>query len=103
MRSARYSFDCQLTLTIYRSGEKQALWGPPADISEGGVAATLSETLEVGEIALIRVEVEKKALNLRAAVRFRRGHFWGSNSWQCRSISAKPSNRSVSAFVRFPL
>jgi c-di-GMP-binding flagellar brake protein YcgR len=77
MRLARYSFDCELTLTVYRSGQKQELWGRAADISEGGVAATLSETLEVGEIALIRVEVEKKTLNLRAAVRYRRGHFCG--------------------------
>jgi c-di-GMP-binding flagellar brake protein YcgR len=77
MRPARYSFDCPLTLTVYRSGQKQELWGRAADISEGGVAATLSETLEVGEIALIRVEIEKKSVSLRAAVRYRRGHFCG--------------------------
>ena len=48
MRLPRYAFDCELTLTVYRSGQKQELWGRAADISEGGVAATLSETLEVG-------------------------------------------------------
>ena len=77
MRPARYSLDCQLKLTVYRSGQKQELWGRAADISEGGVAATLSEALEVGDIALIRIEVEKTTINLRAAVRFRRGHFCG--------------------------
>jgi len=77
MRSARYSFDGQLDLTVYRSGQKRELWGRAADISEGGISATLSEMLEVGEIALIQIEVERKALNLRAAVRYRRGHFCG--------------------------
>jgi len=102
MRPARYSLDCQLKLTVYRSGQKQELWGRAADISEGGVAATLSEALEVGDIALIRIEVEKTTINLRAAVRFRRVIFVGSNFWQCHWTSAKPSNRSVNAFVRFP-
>jgi c-di-GMP-binding flagellar brake protein YcgR len=77
MRSARYSFDGQLSLTIYRSGQKRELWGRGADISEGGISATLSETLEVGEIASIRVAVESEALNLRGAVRYCRGHFCG--------------------------
>ena len=77
MRPARYSFDCQMTLTVYRSGQKQELWGRAADISEGGVAATLSEALEVGEIALIRVGIENRTISLRAAVRYRRGHFCG--------------------------
>lgn len=77
MRPARYSFDCQLSLTVYRSGQKQELWGRAADISEGGIAATLSEALEVGEIALVRIEIEKNTVILRAAVRYRRGHFCG--------------------------
>lgn len=77
MRPARYALDCPLSLTIYRSGHKRELWGRAADISEGGVAATLSEMLEVGEIALIRVEVEEETLSLRAEVRYRRGHFCG--------------------------
>lgn len=77
MRPPRYSLDCQLTLTVYRSGQKRDLWGRAADISEGGMAATLSETLEVGEIASIRIEIENKPLNLRAEVRYHRGHFCG--------------------------
>jgi c-di-GMP-binding flagellar brake protein YcgR len=77
MRPARYSFDCQLTLTVYRSGQKQELWGRAADISEGGMAATLSEALEVGDIALIGIPIQNHPVPLRAAVRYRRGHFCG--------------------------
>ena len=77
MRPARYSFDSRITLTVYRSGQKHELWGRTADISEGGMAATLSETLEVGESASIRFSVGETTLNVRAVVRFRRGHFCG--------------------------
>ena len=77
MRPARYSFDCQLTLTVYPSGQKHELWGRAADISEGGMAATLSEALEIGDIALIGIDVENHTVTLRAAVRYCRGHFCG--------------------------
>lgn len=77
MRPLRYSFDSKVTLTIYRSGQKHEMWGRTADISPGGIAATLSGTLEVGEIASIRIEIEKKNLELRAVVRHRQGHFCG--------------------------
>jgi len=77
VRPIRYSFDSKITLTIYRSGQKGEMWGRTADISPGGLAATLSGTLEVGEIASIRIEIEKKNLELRAVVSHRQGHFCG--------------------------
>ena len=73
--------------------------GACADISEGEVAATLSETLEVGDIALIRVEVEKKAINLRAAVRFRRGHFCGFE-FLAMSLDQREAIKSLSERLR---
>jgi len=77
MRPPRYAFDSRLTLAVYRSGQRLELWGRTADISEGGVAATLSETLEIGEIASMQLDVGQKKLSLRAIVRFSRGHFCG--------------------------
>jgi c-di-GMP-binding flagellar brake protein YcgR len=77
IRSERYSFDSRVTLTIYRPGQKHELWGRTADISQGGVAVTLSGTLEVGETVSLRIEIERTTLNVRAVVRHRQGHFCG--------------------------
>jgi c-di-GMP-binding flagellar brake protein YcgR len=77
MRPTRYSFDSHVNLTIYRSGQKHELWGRTADISQDGIAATLSGTLEIGETATIRIEIEKQTLSVRAVVRHQQGHFCG--------------------------
>lgn len=77
MRPDRYSFDSHITLTIYREGQKHELWGRTADINQGGIAATLSGTLEVGDTASIRIEIEKQTLDVRVVVRHRQGHFCG--------------------------
>lgn len=90
MRPLRYSFDSKVTLTIYRSGQKREMWGRTADISPGGIAATLSGTLDVGEIASIRIEIEKKTMELRAVVRHRQGHFCG-----LQFLSMTPEQREI--------
>ncbi len=77
MRLARYSFDSRMTLTVYRSGQKHELWGRTADIGEGGVAATISDALEIGEVASLRLSLGQKIVTVRAVVRFQRGHFCG--------------------------
>jgi c-di-GMP-binding flagellar brake protein YcgR len=77
MRPTRYSFDKHVSLTVFRSGEKHELWGRAADISQGGMAATLSGTVGVGETASIRMDVKGKTLNIRAVVRHSQGHFCG--------------------------
>lgn len=99
MRPTRYAFDTELTLTIYRLGQKRELWGRTADISEGGVSSTLSEMLEVGEIASIRIEVENKTLNLRAAVRYRRGHFCGF-AFLAMSLDQREAIKSICKSLR---
>lgn len=97
MRLVRYSFDSRVTLTIYREGQKRELWGRTADICQGGIAATLSGSLEVGDAASIRIEIEKQTLDVRVVVRHRQGHFCG---FQFLSLNAEQREIIKSACQR---
>lgn len=74
---ARYSFDTRLTISVHRSGAKHHLWGRTADISENGVAATVSDELRVGEVVSLQFSLGNQNMEMRAAVRFQKGHFCG--------------------------
>jgi len=45
----RFPFDSRLTITVYRAGERLRFWGRAANISESGMAATVSTQLSLGE------------------------------------------------------
>ena len=73
----RFPFDSRLTITTYRSGAKCCCWGRAANISESGLAATVSDRLAVGDTVTIQFPLGDETVEVRAAVRFHNGLFCG--------------------------
>ena len=73
----RFPFDSRVTVTTFRSGAKCCFWGRAANISESGLAATVTSELNVGEPVTLQFFLGKDAVEVRASVRFKNGHFCG--------------------------
>jgi len=73
----RFPFDSRLTITVYRAGERLRFWGRAANISESGMAATVSTELSLGETVAVQFSVGSDKIEVRACVRYKRGHFCG--------------------------
>jgi c-di-GMP-binding flagellar brake protein YcgR len=73
----RFPFDSRLTITVYRAGERLRYWGRAANISQSGIAATVSTELSLGETVTVQFSVGSDNIEVRASVRYKRGHFCG--------------------------
>lgn len=64
---------------MFRNDGVHVLWGRSADLSENGIAATISGELFEGEVVTLSFSLAPGAapLEMRASVRFRRGFFCG--------------------------
>jgi PilZ domain-containing protein len=74
-RYARYVADIKLTVEVFRSGERTALWGHANEIGEDGVGGTLTGPVEPGEVVSMELSLPLAAqpIRLRALVRYRSG------------------------------
>jgi len=73
----RFPFDSRLTITVYRAGDRLCFWGRAANISESGLAATVSNELSLGETVTVQFSVGGDNVEVRACVRYKQGHFCG--------------------------
>ena len=75
----RYCLDGRVDITVYRPAGKLDFWGRIADLSEGGMGATVSGELSQGEFVVLQfsVSASSQSLELRARVCRRREYYCG--------------------------
>jgi c-di-GMP-binding flagellar brake protein YcgR len=74
---ARYYYDGRVNITVYRPSGKSEFWGRIADLSEGGMGATVAGELSQDEFVALQFSISSVSLELRARVCHRRGYFCG--------------------------
>jgi hypothetical protein len=74
-RFERYAVDVRLAVTLTRDGKETVLRGRSRDICSGGVGATLSGDLALGETVMLEMTLPalREPLRTPAIVRFRSG------------------------------
>jgi hypothetical protein len=74
-RFARYPLDLKLTVHAFRAGERISFWGRSNEIGQDGIGATLTGTLESGEVVAMELSLPMAPYptKFRALVRYRDG------------------------------
>jgi len=74
-RFPRYLLDIRLSVHVFRAGESVSLWGRSNELGEDGIGATLTGTLETGEVVAMELSLPLAAypIKFRALVRYRDG------------------------------
>ena len=75
----RYCLDGRVNITVVRPAGKCDFWGRISDVSEGGMGATVSGELELGEFVVLQFSLSSTSpiLELRARVCHRCGYHCG--------------------------
>lgn len=74
-RFIRYPVDIRITVNVFRSGKRFALWGRSNEFGQDGIGGTLSGELESGEVVALELAFPgiTALLKIRAVVRYRDG------------------------------
>jgi hypothetical protein len=74
-RFPRYPLDVKLTVHVFRAGENGSFWGRSNELGEDGIGATLTGTLEPGEVVAMELLLPMAGypMKFRALVRYRDG------------------------------
>jgi hypothetical protein len=74
-RFPRYPLDVKLTVHVFRAGENVSYWGRSNELGADGIGATLTGTLESGEVVAMEVLLPMAGypMKFRALVRYRDG------------------------------
>ena len=74
-RFERYALDLKLTVHVFRAGERVSFWGRSNEIGQDGIGATLTGTLESGEVVAMELSLPLGVYptKFRALVRYRDG------------------------------
>jgi PilZ domain len=74
-RFPRYPIDVKLSVYVFRSGENVSYWGRSNELGEDGIGATLTGTLESGEVVAMELMLPMAPfpIKFRALVRYRDG------------------------------
>lgn len=74
-RYPRYPMDARIQLSVFRNGSTLAIWGRTNEIGQDGIGATLTESLEIGEVVSMEfpIPVAPFQMRVRAIVRYARG------------------------------
>ncbi len=74
-RFSRYPLDVKLSVHVFRAGESVSFWGRSNELGEDGIGATLTGTLESGEVVAMELPLPMAAypMKFRALVRYRDG------------------------------
>jgi hypothetical protein len=74
-RFPRYPLDVKLTVHVFRAGENVSFWGRSNELGADGIGATLTGTLEPGEVVAMELLLPMAGypMKFRALVRYRDG------------------------------
>lgn len=78
-RFPRFVIDVRLQVKMFQSGEFRACWGRSTEMGEDGIGATLTGSLEPGEIVTLEIPLPLTPypIKVRAIVRYRQGLRYG--------------------------
>ncbi len=78
-RFPRYAIDVRLQVKMFQSGEFCTCWGRSTEIGQDGIGATLTGSLETGEIVTLEIPLPLTPypIKVRAIVRYRQGLRYG--------------------------
>jgi hypothetical protein len=78
-RFPRFAIDVRLQVKMFQSGEFCTCWGRSTEIGQDGIGATLTGSLETGEIVTLEIPLPLTPypIKVRAIVRYRQGLRYG--------------------------
>ena len=78
-RYPRFAFDVRLQVKMFQKGEFCSCWGRSVEIGQDGIGATLTGSLETGEIVTLEIPLPLTPypIKVRAIVRYRQGLRYG--------------------------
>jgi len=78
-RFPRFAIDVRLQVRMFQEGEFRTCWGRSTEIGQDGIGATLTGSLETGEIVTLEIPLPLTAypIKVRAIVRYRQGLRYG--------------------------
>jgi len=78
-RFPRFSIDMRLQVKMFQGGEFRTCWGRSTEMGQDGIGATLTGSLEPGEIVTLEIPLPLSPypIKVRAIVRYRQGLRYG--------------------------
>jgi hypothetical protein len=78
-RYPRFAIDVRLQVKMFQAGEFRACWGRSTEMGQDGIGATLTGSLEPGEIVTLEIPLPLTPypIKVRAIVRYRQGLRYG--------------------------
>jgi len=78
-RFPRYTIDVRLQVKMFQEGEFRTCWGRSTEMGQDGIGATLTGSLESGEIVTLEIPLPLTPypIKVRAIVRYRQGLRYG--------------------------
>jgi hypothetical protein len=78
-RFPRYAIDVRLQVKMFQAGEFRSCWGRSTELGQDGIGATLTGSLEAGEIVTLEIPLPLTPypIKVRAIVRYRQGLRYG--------------------------
>jgi hypothetical protein len=78
-RFPRFALDVRLQVKMFQAGEFRTCWGRSTEMGQDGIGATLTGSLETGEIVTLDIPLPLSPypLRLRAIVRYCQGLRYG--------------------------
>lgn len=78
-RFPRFAIDLRLQVKMFQAGEFRACWGRSTEMGQDGIGATLTGSLEPGEIVTLDIPLPLTPypIKVRAIVRYRQGLRYG--------------------------
>ncbi len=78
-RFPRFVLDVRLQVKMFQAGEFRACWGRSTEMGQDGIGATLTGSLETGEIVTLEIPLPLAPypIKVRAIVRYRQGLRYG--------------------------
>jgi len=78
-RFPRFTLDVRLQVRMFQDGEFRTCWGRSTELGQDGIGATLTGSLESGEIVTLEIPLPLTPypIKVRAIVRYRQGLRYG--------------------------
>jgi hypothetical protein len=78
-RFPRFTLDMRLQVKMFQAGEFRTCWGRSTELGQDGIGATLTGSLEPGEIVTLDIPLPLSPypIKVRAIVRYRQGLRYG--------------------------
>jgi len=78
-RFPRFVLDVRLQVKMFQAGEFRSCWGRSTEMGQDGIGATLTGSLETGEIVTLEIPLPLAPypIKVRAIVRYRQGLRYG--------------------------